>query len=150
MNLCDSRKRIWYLSGGMTRFGVNQFDESNNWRVEISRRIEDLSNGSVICFNPNLHWNLTTDPNEFTDREAMNLDIYKLRNSELVIYSNNDPLSRGSMIELGIAWERRIPIISFDEWENEIHPWLKSMSERIFNNRIQMLEYLNDHYIIIN
>ena len=61
MNLCDSRKRIWYLSGGMTKFGVYQFDESNNWRVDIKDQIRSLSDGYIVGFSPNEHWNMRDD-----------------------------------------------------------------------------------------
>ena len=147
MNLCDSRKRIWYLSGGMTRFGVNQFDESNNWRVDLKDQIYNLSDGFITGFNPNDHFNLTDDPEEFTDREAMNLDIYKLRQSELVIFNNNDPFSRGSLIELGIAYERQIPIFVLNEDDNEVHCWVRDMAQRVFTDRDDLMMYLNAHYI---
>lgn len=147
MNLCDSRIRLWYLSGGMTKFGADNFDESNNWRVDIKEQIEKISEGYITAFNPNSHFSMMDDPNEFTDREAMNLDIYKLRQSELVIYANNDPLSRGSMIEIGIATERRIPIIVLNENKQELHPWVESLSERVFEDRKDLMLYLQEHYI---
>ena len=147
MNLCDSRIRLWYLSGGMTKFGVNQFDESNNWRMDLKDQIHNLSDGFISAFNPNDHFNLTDDPEEFTDREAMNLDIYKLRQSELVIFNNNDPFSRGSMIELGIAYERQIPIFVLNEDDNEVHCWVRDMAQRVFTDREDMMMYLNAHYI---
>ena len=142
--------RLWYLSGGMTKFGKTDFDLSNEWRLDIKNALYEMSEGCILCFNPNDHWNLTSNPEEFTDREAMNIDIYKLRKSELIIYSNNDPFSRGSMIELGIAWERQIPIITLNEDNNEVHCWLKEMSEKIFTDREDMLAYLRDHYICID
>ena len=142
--------RLWYLSGGMTKFGKTDFDLSNEWRLDVKNALYKMSEGVIVAFNPNEHFSMVDNESDFTDREAMNLDIYKLRNSELVIYSNNDPLSRGSMIELGIAWERQIPIITLNEDNNEIHPWLKCFSEKIFTDREDMLAYLRDHYICID
>lgn len=143
-----SKKRLWYLSGGMTKFGKTYFDLSNEWRLDIKNALYEMSEGCIVAFNPNDHFWLTDE--EFTDREAMNLDIYKLRNSELVIFNNNDPFSRGSMIELGIAWELKIPIIVLNEDKNELHPWVQNMGEAIFCNREDMLAYLRDHYICID
>ena len=147
MNSFNKNVRVWYLSGGMMSFGKDGFDESNNWRKYIKNKISEMSDGKIACFNPNEHFSLMDDPIEFTDREAMNIDIYKLRNSELVVYNNNDPYSRGSMIELGIAWERRIPIIVLNEQNKDIHPWVKSMAEKIVKNRTDFLSYVWNHYI---
>ena len=143
-------KRLWYLSGGMTAFGKDNFEESNVWRVRLQKYFSNLSLDQINLFNPNAHWSMLDDPEEFTDREAMNLDIYKLRNSELVIYGNNDPYSRGSMIELGIAYERRIPIFVLNFNNNEIHCWVKEISERIFNSEKELVDYLNGHYVRID
>lgn len=146
----NGNKRLWYLSGGMQKFGAKEIDKSNNWRIYLSQEINKLSEGNITVCNPNTHWSFLTDPEEYTDREIMNLDIYKLRNSELVIYYNNDPYSRGSMVELGIAWERRIPIIVVSEEGEEIHPWVKCMAEKILPNFEELLWYVVDHYININ
>ena len=141
------KARLWYLSGGMTKFGAKDFYKSNDWRRDIKAYIENKSDYNILCFNPNDHWSLTSDPEEFTDLEAMRLDIYKLRQSELVIYNNNDPLSRGSMIELGIAYERGLPIIVLNEDHQEEHPWLVSMAEKICYTTNYLLMYLQDHYM---
>lgn len=150
MNTWDTRIRLWYLSGGMTKFGINDFDESNNWRKYLKDKVKDLSEGHVICFNPNEHWSMKDDPSEFTDREAMNLDIYKLRRSELVIFNNNDPFSRGSMIELGIAWERGIPILVLNNDNKELHPWVFEFAEKVFTDINNLLTYLEIHYLCID
>lgn len=140
-------KRLWYLSGGMEKFGKENFNESNDWRIRVKEKIADLSFYHITSFNPNEHYNMTSDPKEYTEREVMNLDIYKLRNSELIIYCNNDPYSRGSMIELGIGYERRIPIIVLNPNGNELHSWVKNIAERIFENEDDMVNYLSEHYI---
>ena len=145
-----NKKRLWYLSGGMTKFGKDEFYKSENWRQDLKEQIERISEGQIKAFNPNCHWSMLTDTSEFTDREAMNLDIYKLRNSELVIYANNDPYSRGSMIELGIAYERNIPIIALNETKDELHPWVSCLVERVFEDREDLVAYLIEHYINID
>lgn len=146
----SNNKRLWYLSGGMQKFGKENFNESNDWRTYLSIEIGKLSEGTITAFNPNSHWSFLSNSDEYTDREVMNLDIHKLRNSELVIYFNNDPYSRGSMAELGIAWERRIPILVVSEEGEEIHPWVRCMAEKIFPNFEELLWYIDAHYININ
>ena len=124
----------WHLNG-------------NEWRKRLQEKVAYMSNGEIMVFNPNSHFSLLTDPSEFTDREAMNIDIFKLRQSELMIYRNNDPFSRGSMIEFGIGWERRIPILVLNDEDNELHPWVKSMAEKITKSETELLWYLEDHYM---
>ena len=143
----SSNKRLWYLSGGMQKFGAEEIDKSNNWREDLKNRISSISDGNILAFNPNEHFSMLTNPETYTDREVMNLDIYKLRKSELIIYSNNDPKSRGSMIELGIGYERQIPIFTLNEDNNEIHCWVKNISEKIFNSREELILYLQEHYV---
>lgn len=146
----SNNKRLWYLSGGMQKFGKEEFDKSNDWREYLAEQIKNLSDGNILALNPNKHYNFSMNPEEYTEREVMNLDIYKLRNSELVIYFNNDPYSRGSMAELGIAWERRIPILVVNDGDNELHSWVKCMAEKIFPNFEELLWYVDAHYININ
>ena len=146
----NKNSRLWYLSGGMTKFGADKFDESNNWRKEIKDLIEDMSDGQILLCNPNEHYSMLTDPAEFTDREAMNIDIYKLRQSELVIYCNNDPYSRGSMIELGIAYQLGLPILVLNDIQEEIHPWVRELAQMVFTNRLDLIRYLKDHYMCID
>ena len=147
MDLRNGKVRLWYLSGGMEKFGKDEFNKSNDWREDLKEQITNLSEGHITAFNPNQHYSFHSDPSEYTDREVMNLDIYKLRQSELVIYNNNDPFSRGSMIELGIAVERRLPVFVLNEDHNPIHCWVNCLAEKIFDNREDMVLYLVDHYM---
>lgn len=145
-----AKRRMWYLSGGMTKFGKDEFHESNNWRREVKSMIEDITDRNILCFNPNDHYNCADNPDSFTDREAMDLDIYKLRQSELVIYCNNDPFSRGSMIELGIAYQMDIPIIVLNNTKQELHPWVRDMARKVFESTLDMFMYLKEHYMCMD
>ena len=82
----------------------------------------------------------------------MNLDLYKLKHSYLVIINFNDVYSLGSMAEIAIAFDRGIPIIGFNEDEKSLHPkvlhpWQKCMCERIFTDIHEMLDYIEDIYL---
>ena len=77
----------------------------------------------------------------------MNFDLNKLRDSNLVIVNFNDMYSLGSMSELAIAYERRIPVIGLDIDKQELHPWQICMCERIFNDIDEMLDYIQDFYL---
>ena len=147
MNRCNGNIRVWYLSGGMEKFGKDEFYKSNDWREDLKTQIYKMSDGYITTFNPNDHYNMQSDPSEYTDREVMNLDIYKLRQAELVIFNNNDPYSRGSCIELGIAIERKLPVFVLNEEHYPLHSWINCLAEKIFDNREDMVRYLVDHYM---
>ena len=143
-------KRLWYLSGGMQKFGKENFNESNDWRIRVGDKIRQETYGNITVFNPNNHYSFCSDPESYTEREVMNLDIFKLRNSELIIFNDNDPYSRGSMIELGIGYERRIPIFVLHISTEPIHCWVRNMAEKVFISEEELIEYLIFHYYNID
>lgn len=108
----------------MGLFGKERFDESNEWRLDIKRRVEENSNNKVKCCNPNDHFNFLDDYGYKTQREIMNFELHKIRNSNALIVNFNDPKSIGSACEMAVASENRIPIIGLCEngEENIIHP----------------------------
>ena len=55
--------------------------------------------------------------------------------------------SLGSMSELAIAYDRRIPIIGLDINKQELHPWQIEMCNRIFGDIDEMLDYVEDYYL---
>ena len=77
----------------------------------------------------------------------MRLDLHKLRNSDLIIANFNDMYSLGSMAEIAIAYDRRIPIIGLNIDDQELHPWQICMCERIFNDMEDMVDYIQKFYL---
>lgn len=133
----------------MGLFGKEHFDKSNEWRVDIKNQIEELSDGKIKCCNPNDHFNFLSDKDYKTQREVMNYDLFKVRNSSAIIVNFNDHKSIGSACEMAIAFENKIPIIGLYEngEENNLHPWLKEFCERIFDDREELILYMIKHYI---
>ena len=142
-----------YLSGGMQKFGKADFDKSNAWRKYCKQALEYCeSEYRVRVCNPNDYFNFYDEPQHKSEREVMNLDLYKLKHSDLVIINFNDVYSLGSMAEIAIAFDRGIPIIGFNEDEKSLHPkvlypWQKCMCERIFTDIHEMLDYIEDIYL---
>lgn len=138
-----------YLMGGMGKFGKEHFEEANQWRVYCKNALENYeSNYKVNVINPNAYFNFRDEPPRYnTQREIMELDIHKVRNSKLGIINFNDMYSLGSMVELAIAYERRIPVIGLDIDKQELHSWQIEMCARIFNNIDEMLDYVEDFYL---
>ncbi len=137
-----------YLSGGMQKFGKDNFDEGNKWRKYCKNTLEDCEcDYKVKVCNPNDLFNFKDEPQYETEREVMNLDIHKLRQSDLVIVNFNDKWSLGTMSEIAIAYDRRIPVIGLNTNYTELHSWQICMCERIFNDIDEMLDYIQDFYL---
>ena len=135
-----------YLSGGM---GNLNFEEQSKWRKKISDAIMfgdyDYSM-KPIFFNPVNYYNLIEKRHK-SEREAMEFDLYNLRNSDLVIVNFNDKKSIGTAMELMLARELRIPVIAFGTNGEEIHPWLSECCTRICDNLRECVEYIVEFYL---
>ncbi len=138
-----------YLSGGTQKFGKENFDESNGWRICCKNYLQWCeSDYRVRVCNPNELFNFKDDPQYASEREVMDLDLHKLRQSDLIIVNFNDKWSLGTMSEIAIAYDRRIPIIGLNEDNQKLHSWQICICERIFNNIHEMLGYIKDFYLI--
>ena len=140
-----------YLAGGMGKFGKDRFFESNNWRKYCKTTLEscDTNRYKVHVVNPNDYFNFVDDtPKYACQKEVMELDLNKVRHSDLMIINFNDMYSLGSMAELAIAYDRRIPIVGLDIDKQELHTWQIEMCNRIFSDIDEMLDYVEDYYLI--
>ena len=134
----------------MGKFGKDNFEKSNAWRIYCKNTLENCEcDYNVKAINPNDYFNFKEEqPKYVSQREVMELDLHKLRNSNLVIVNFNDMYSLGSMSELAISYDRRIPIIGLDIDNQELHPWQIEMCNRIFSDIDEMLDYVEDYYLI--
>lgn len=138
-----------YLAGGMGKFDKENFDEGNKWRVLCKREFEDYnSQYYVYVDNPNDYFNFVEEPQRYqSQREIMEFDLNKVRNADLIIINFNDMYSLGSMAELAIAYEKKIPVIGLDVDNQELHPWQIEMCNRVFNNIGELVDYVEDFYL---
>lgn len=141
-----------YLAGGMQKFGKKDFNESNYWRVHIEQELMKLDCGrqTRIC-NPNDYYSFyDNSPRYSTMREVMEFDLNKVRNSDLIIVNFNDLKSLGTMAELAIAYEHRIPVLGLctEESYPMLHPWQKEMCNRIFGDIDELINYVIEYYVV--
>ena len=129
----------------MGKFGKDNFKESNAWRIYCKNTLENCEcDYNVKAINPNDYFNFKEEQPQYkSQREIMD----KLRDSDMVIVNFNDMYSLGSMSELAIAYDRRIPIIGLDINKQELHPWQIEMCNRIFDDIDEMLDYVEDYYL---
>lgn len=143
------RQLFVYLAGGMGKFGKEEFDKANTWRMLTKQFLENNTyNVEVHCTNPNDYFSFADDVKEYeSEFEVMEFDLNRLRKSDLVIVNFNDMWSLGTMAEIAIAYDRKIPIIGLDVDNQELHPWQIEMTNRIFNNISELFEYLENFYL---
>lgn len=134
-----------YLSGGMSSFGKENFHKSNKWRESIIKALSKYD--KIQCFNPNTHATVFDTKGFESEREIMEYELRKLRQSDLVIYNHNDTFSMGSMAELTLAHELRIPILAINEEDKPMHPWMECFVDRVFNNEEECLFYFYENYL---
>ena len=139
-----------YLSGGMGNFGKEKFSEGNEWRKYCKNVLDNEEDITyrVRVFNPNGYYNFVDEPPKYnSEREVMEYDLYKLRNSDLVIMNYNDMYSLGSMSELAIAYEMKIPVIGLNIDKQKLHPWQVEMTNKMFYDIDEMLKYVKEFYL---
>ena len=142
-------KRI-YLSGSMTG---TKFEDQMEWRCWFEQALKDTG---VYCFNPPAHFspdyadnNLSDSSGYRSDREVMQYDLLQLSKADLVIvnFDIGNKSSLGTMAEIAIAYDHRIPIIGICKNMYTLHPWQRDMCERIFSTKEWALQYLVTHYV---
>lgn len=134
------RKLKIYLAGGM---GSLTWEEQNLWREIVKHK---LDHWELDIINPCDYYNFKEKKHK-SEGEIVKFDLNHVRTSDLIIVNFNDKNSIGTAIEIGIANELRIPILGVSEIEQELHPWLKYMCDRIFNNINEVVEYVEEFYL---
>ena len=141
-----------YLSGSITgvksrnevlnRFYLKEIFENNNNVYEYKYKVD--------VFNPIEHFNYIDKTNYKNEKQIMRYELDRLRKSDLVIVDFHNHNSLGTMAELAIAYEHKIPIIGFNPTLKELHPWIVEMCDVIFdfNELSKLAEYVQNNYLI--
>lgn len=135
-----------YLAGGM---GGVSFEEQIRWRNQIRDAIlYGLYEYTYkpLFFSPPMYYNFE-EQNHNTEREVMEYDLNRLRNSDLVIVNFNNPNSIGTAMELAIAYENRIPVVGINEDKCELHPWLVESVTRMCYSLRETIKYVVDFHL---
>lgn len=137
------------MAGGMCKFGKDNFDKGNEWRIYCKNVLQNYEcQYKVKIINPNDYFNFKEEPRRYkTQREIMEFDLNKVRHSDLIICNFNDVYSLGTMSELAIAYENRIPVIGLNIDNQELHSWQIEFCTRIFEDIDEMLDYIQDFYL---
>lgn len=133
----------------MSKFGKDNFEEGNKWRVYCKNTLEKYEcDYNVKIISPNDFFNFFEEPPTYkSEREIMEFDLNKVRHSGLIICNFNDVYSLGTMSELAIAYENRIPVVGLNVDNQKLHPWQIEFCTRIFDNIDELLDYIEDFYL---
>lgn len=134
-----------YLSSGMSKFGIERLEEGDKWRKDFIEKMMAFYEGKIDFFNPNKYFSFADK--DVNEREAMNYDLYRLHHSDLVVYNATDPNSLGSMAEIGIAYDRNIPVLVLNENGENLHPWITNMAHKIFNDMDILVDYIMFYFL---
>lgn len=133
-----------YLCGAMAGLTTQEYSE---WRNYIQNKFLEI-NSDWKCFNPAHHFDFVDVTNgEITERQAMDIDLYNLRRSDLVIFDSYGPKSLGSMAEIAIAYDRKIPVLGINIDHKELHPWIEAMCTKFFDNYNDCIQYAASHFL---
>ena len=136
-----------YLAGGMS--GLS-WEEQTAWRLFIYNEMLVFSDNydvDVEVTDPTDYYNFK-EPKHKSEKEVRNFDLYKLKRSNLIIVNFNAPNSIGTAQELAVAYEHKIPVIGLNKENCELHPWLVECCERIFDDIDELIQYVQDFYLM--
>lgn len=139
------KNKLIYLGGKMTGLSVKEYSE---WREKIQDRFY-MMDEHYRCFNPAKHFSFEdVEKGIITDKQAMDIDLYKLRRSDLMVVDfRHGSDSLGTMAEIGIAYDHQIPILGICENVQNLHPWIVSMCNKFFENEYDLVFYAAEHYL---
>ena len=135
-----------YCAGPMSH---QSFDEQLKWTTQLKDGL--LYGGYEYkkkpeLFIPPLYYNFEEKRHK-SEREVLNFDLNRLRNSELVVALFNGIESVGTVMEVAIAYENRIPAIIYNTTGGILHPWVTEMSTRECTDMRELVEFIVDFYL---
>lgn len=135
-----------YLAGAISEIA---WREATEWRNKLANNIYDVSQGKWRCFDPCDHLNEFGEV--ISDTESMEYDLDHLRHSRLMVVSFEfSQKSTGTLIELGVAHENKIPIIAYNPLSQNVHPlhpWIRAICNHLCTSESGLYQYLCDHYL---
>lgn len=134
--------KLIYLAGAITGLSV---EDATEWRQKIKNTIEDMTSLRWKCVDPVSH--IPYCVNQEVERECFRWDVWKLKQSALVVCDFDHPSSIGTTWELAVAKENGIPIIGLNTTGASVHPWWQMAAIHICNSIEDLIDYLCLHYL---
>lgn len=136
------RSKLIYLAGGITGLSDAEIHE---WRDKIKDTLETVSGYKVVCCNPASHIPLVITP--AVEREMFEWDLWKVKQSDIIICDFDHPNSIGTTWELAVARENGIPIIGLSLTDTPVHPWWSMSAIHISRSMDELYDYLCTNFL---
>ena len=117
-----------FLSGGMT--GLTK-KEASHWRTLF--KMADIYQ-CIIFKDPTYLYEPSNNTDQLYEKEAMNYDLYCVKQSDVIVVNFNSLSSIGTAQEVMYAHILNKPIIGMIEEDkyDQLHPWYKEECIKIF------------------
>ena len=125
-----------FLSGGMT--GLTK-EQASHWRTLFKIANTYQCN---IFIDPTYLYTPSNNADQFYEKEAMEYDLYWVKQSDLIVVNFNSLSSIGTAQEIMLAYSLNKLIIGMIEEDkyNQLHPWYKEECIKIFKYKSDKLE----------
>ena len=134
-----------YLAGGMSGIPFEEYSTRRNY-ISCGLKNNKQENTHLEIIDPSKYYNYDTKLHE-TEKEILRWELNKVRNSNLIVVDLTVEKSIGTIVELAIAYENKIPIIGVNADKKNIHPWLEEICDRTFENMDDGIDYIVGYYL---
>lgn len=134
-----------YLAGGMSGIPSEEYTKRRK-TIKGLLFLRKPDNLLLNIIDPSKYYNYDFKYHE-TEKEILRWELNKVRNSNLIIVDLTVEKSVGTIIELAIAYENKIPIIGVNVDKENIHPWLEEICDRTFTNINDGVDYVTGYYL---
>lgn len=133
-----------FLSGGMSNIPE---EDSKKWR-KLFKQIRYLNSPAApisqrcLFLNPTKLYKPSEPYNQAYEKEAMNYDLYCIKQADVIVVNFNSLSSIGTAQEVMYAHILGKPIIGMIEEDkyDQLHPWYKEECIKIFKYKSDKLE----------
>lgn len=138
-----------FLSGGMANLSM---EEQNGWREEFTAYINTIDYCKTITeehccvINPVAFYNYAEKTYDSLE-EVFHFERRHVQSCDLLVVNANDPLSRGTSMEIAFAYDRDIPILILNEDNKRLYEWWEICADRIFDDMKKLQEYVYKYYL---
>ena len=135
-----------YLCGGMTGL---PYEEQKEWRDSVKCELNQYTRADAIYFFDPTEYD-TSDYLKGDDAEelSMKFDVRNLVESDLIICNiSSNPFSVGTNIELGIAHNLQIPVILYNPYKIQVHPWQQAVADFQTEDLETLIEMIREYYL---
>lgn len=134
-----------YLAGGMSGIPMEEYGKRRD-KIRNLLTTNKPDNLALHIVDPSKYYNYDYKHHE-TEKEILRWELNKVRNSNLIIVDLTVEKSVGTIVELAIAYENKIPIVGVNADKENIHPWLEEICDRTFNNIETGIDYVISYYL---